>query len=177
MYALLLLSGFVVSLTHVFLVWKNRGGARYSISEHAIADRNSYLIYLSAHIVTDILFLFYAYEFFYIAQDQGWLFGLTIVFIALDALQAVLPSRGRTESLHFVSAYTSWFLYQLVGVLSLLLLDIAQPYMMTASIVLLIVLTMFGYMHVRREKLWPLQLLMVPLYFVFLILVVIGSTA
>lgn len=174
-YALLLISGAIVSLAHAYLVWKNRDGVRYSISEHAIANKKSYLIYLGAHIITDVFFLIFSYQFFYQIHGHGLLFGLTVVFIGLDAAQAILPSKGRTEDVHFAVAYTSWFLYQLTGVLALLWLDISEPYAILASIVLLLVLAMFAYMHLKRDKLWPLQLLMVPLYFIFLILLVIGS--
>lgn len=174
-YVLLILSGAVVSVVHAYLVWKNKDGVRYSISEHAIANKKSYLAFIAAHILTDLLFLAFAYLFFYEIHGQGLLFGLSAVFITLDAIQSVLPSRGRTEDIHFAVAYTSWFLYQLTGVLAWLWLDIVEPYRIAAALVLLLVISMFAYMHIRREKLWPLQLLMVPLYFVYLLIVVAGS--
>ncbi len=176
-YVWLLLAGGIVSFTHVYLVWKNRDGVRYSISEHAVADTKSYRTYAAAHLITDIFFVLYAYEFYHQMQNQNLLFELVIAFITLDILQAVLPSKGKTKSIHFASAYLSWFIYQLVGVLSLFLLHISQPYFAISIAVLSPVLLMFIYMHFKRDKLWPYQLLMVPLYVLFLLFVTIGSSS
>jgi len=174
-YVLLLLAGFIVSATHAYLVWKNKDGVRYSVSEHAIASKRSHVLYVSAHILTDVLFLLYAYIFFYDTHGQTLLFILTLVFVALDAVQSLLPSKGKTEPMHFAAAYVSWFMFQLVGVLSLAWLDITEPYRTIAICLLVPVIAMFVYMHVKRKKLWPLQLAMVPLYFMFLLFITIGS--
>jgi len=106
-YAPLVVAGLLISAVHAYLVWKNFDGVRYSISEHAIANKRSYLLYIGSHVVADVLFVVYAYNFFYESQGQYTLYVLTLVFIALDFLQAVLPSRGRVETVHFVSAYMS----------------------------------------------------------------------
>ena len=132
-------------------------------------------LYLGSHIVADILFVIYAYTFFYESQSQSILFLLTLIFIALDCIQAVLPSRGKSEAVHFISAYVSWFIYQLVGILSLFILTIAQPYLYLAIAFLIPVLLMFIYMHFKRNKLWPYQLLMVPFYILSLFFITLGA--
>ncbi len=174
-YISLLGAGGLISAVHAYLVWKNYDRVRYSISEHAIADKKSYYLYLGSHIVADVLFVVYAYKFFYESQSQNILFLLALTFIALDFVQALLPSRGKSESIHFISAYASWFIYQLVGVLCLFMLAIARPYLYISIAFLVPVLMMFIYMHFKRDKLWPLQLLMVPLYILALLFITLGS--
>lgn len=175
-YISLLGAGVLISVVHAYLVWKNYDGTRYSISEHAISDRRSYFLYLGSHIVADILFVLYAYTFFYESQSQTILFLLTLTFIALDFVQALLPSRDKSEPIHFISAYMSWAIYQLVGVLSLFILTIAQPYLYLSVAFLVPVLVMFTYMHFKRDKLWPFQLLMVPMYILSLLFITLGSS-
>jgi 4-amino-4-deoxy-L-arabinose transferase-like glycosyltransferase len=75
-----------------------------------------------------------------------------------------------------VAAYVSWVCYLLAGLIALLTLQIIQPYGMFATLLLAPVIAMFVYMHINRSKLYPYQLMMVPLYVACMLLITIGAT-
>lgn len=101
---------------------------------------------------------------------------LNIVFVALDCVQAALPSRGKTEKIHFTAAYISWLSYLLAGIIPLFKLQIAQPFSALAILLLMPILGMFIYMHFNRSKLYPYQLSIVPLFVIYMFFVVLGAS-
>lgn len=171
----LLIAGLVASLTHAYLVWHHRANRRYSISEHAILDKKSHALYLVAHIVCDIFVLLYAHQFFLLDQNLTTPFYLLVIFAVLDFAQAALPSRGNTERVHFAAAYVSWFCYMAAGLVALIQVPMSALYGKIAGLLFLPLLGMFIYMHINRSKLYPYQLLMVPLYTVFMLVITIGA--
>lgn len=175
-YAYLLTAGILVSLVHAWLVWHHRANRRYSISEHAILDERSHILYLVTHIICEVLVLLYAWSFFVVEQDFVVPFYLFVIFAGLDFIQALLPSRGRTEQAHFVAAYISWVCYLAAGLVALLWLPVSAPYSWIAGLLFVPVVGMFAYMHVNRSKLYPYQLLMVPLFAVSMLLITIGAS-
>jgi hypothetical protein len=94
----------------------------------------------------------------------------------LDFVQAALPSRGKTEKIHFASAYISWCCYLASGILAIYKIPVAQPYLTLAIICIIPVLAMFIYMHINRTKLYPYQLAMVPLFVTYMLLITIGAS-
>jgi hypothetical protein len=75
-------------------------------------SKSSHSIYFLAHVLCEIFFVLFSYQFF-VREHHFWLpFYLNVTFAALDFVQAALPSRGRTEKVHFTAAYVSgsWFL-------------------------------------------------------------------
>lgn len=174
-YVYLLIAGTVVSMAHFYLVWRHRDNRRYSISEHAMLDRQSRVIYFVAHLVCAIFFLLFSYQFFIVEQELRLPHYLNISFVIFDIVQAALPSRGKTEKMHFMSAYISWISYLLSGLLALAFLQVTHPFKAIAFALLVPILGMFIYMHINRTKLYPYQLLIVPLFVVYLLMVVLGS--
>lgn len=174
-YLFLLCAGAIASTVHAYLVWRHRDNRKYSISEHAILDRQSHLLYFVSHIVCEVLILLYAYQFFLVEQDFLAAFYLLVIFAVLDFIQAALPSKGRTEKIHFVSAYVSWVCYLLAGIVALFGLELNMLYTLAAAMLYVPILAMFAYMHVNRSKLYPYQLLMVPLYVVCMLFVTLGA--
>jgi len=174
-YVYLLIAGIEVSAVHFFLVWYHRANRRYSISEHAVLTRNSHLLYFVSHLVCEIFFLLYSYTFFIVEHDLHIAFYLNVTFAALDFIQAALPSRGKTEKVHFAAAYVSWCCYLLAGILALITLHIAEPYAAISVAILLPVLGMFLYMHINRSKLYPYQLAMVPLFVMYMLIITISA--
>jgi hypothetical protein len=175
-YFFLLFAGLLVSSVHFYLVWHHRDNRRYSLSEHAILTKRSYLLYFGSHLICEVLFFMFSYQFF-IVEHNLWLpFYLNMGFILLDFVQAALPANARTEKIHFASAYVSWCCYLLAGLIALPLLHVAQPYVVIALLLLIPILGMFLYMHINRSKLYPYQLMIVPLFMVYLLLVTIGSS-
>ena len=174
-YIYLIFAGFGISFVHLYLYWRNRRANRYSLSEYAISDCHSQITYFLAHLLCDVLFTLYSYQLFIVENDLPLAFYLNIIFVVLDFLQAALPSRGKTETMHFAAAYISWVSYLTVGVLVFFKLPVAEPYRTFASMLLLPILGMFVYMHFKRVKLYPYQLAIVPLFVIYMLIVTLGN--
>lgn len=174
-YIYLLIAGILVSIVHIYLVWSNRKSDKRSISEYAILDKKSWALYFVAHVVCDVLILVYAYTFFVIGHSLIIPFSLLVVFAVLDLVQAAFPSQKKTEKIHLVAAYVSWICFMLAGLVALIQLEISTPYNIIAWLLLLPVFGMFIYMHINRTKLYPYQLLMVPLYVACMVIATIGA--
>ena len=176
-YVYLLVAGLLASSAHFYVVWRHSDDRRYSISEHAMLSRQSHLIYFVAHVLCEVFFLLFSYQFF-VREHQYWLpFYLNIIFAVLDFVQAAIPSRGKTEKIHFAAAYVSWCCYLLAGLLAMFKLSVAQPYLLIAILLIIPVLAMFIYMHVNRSKLYPYQLAMVPLFVLYMLFITIGASS
>lgn len=175
-YVYLLVAGIVVSLVHAYLVWRYRDTRKRSISEYVILDKRSHLVYFVAHVICEVFVLLYAYQFFIVNQNFQAPFYLLVVFSVLDFVQAILPSRKRTKKIHILAAYVSWVSYLLAGLVALLGLTVQQPYSLVSWILFVVVVGMFIYMHINRSKLYPYQLLMVPLYVVCMLMVTMGAS-
>lgn len=171
----LLIAGIPVSIVHAYLVWKHTDNRKYSVSQHAVIDRRSHVLYIATHVLTVIFYLLYSYQFFIVKHDLLLPHVLNCIFAALDLVQAIVPSRGKTEKLHIAAAYTSWVCYVVSGIVALMSLAIAAPYKMLAIITMIPVVAMFLYMHVNRSKLYPYQLMMVPLYVLVLLFITLGA--
>lgn len=174
-YAYLLTAGALISSIHLLLVWRNRDKHLWSISEYAALTRNSHLAYFVSHVVCEVLFVLFSYQFFVVEHDARLPFYLNIAFAVLDFVQAAVPSRGKTEATHTVAAYISWCCYLASGVAALLLIDIAQPYASLSLLFLVPTIGMFIYMHINRSKLYPYQLMMVPLFVIYMLLITLGA--
>jgi len=175
-YFYLLCGGVLVSSVHFYIVWHHRSNRKYSLSEHAVIDRKSYFLYLFTHVIMEILFLLYSYQFFAVRHHLTLPYYLNIAFIILDFIQAVLPSRGSTEKVHTVAAYVSWVCFLVSGLIALAKLEVLEPYKTIAIVLLVPILGMFLYMHVNRSKLYPYQLLVVPLYVIYMLMITIGAS-
>lgn len=174
-YIYLITAGLLVSTVHFFLVWPHRHNGNVSLSEHAIRSKNSHRVYFIAHVITEILFLLFSYQFFIVEHRLLIPFYLNIVFASLDFVQALLRSSGRTEKIHWTAAYLSWLCYLSAGVVAFFQIQVEQPYSTIAALLLIPILGMFFYMHINRSKLYPYQLSIVPLFVVYMLFVVIGS--
>lgn len=175
-YFYLLSAGLLVSSVHFFLVWYHRENRRYSISEHAILGKKSQALYFLSHFVCEVLFLAFSYQFFIVEHSLVLPHYLNIVFAVFDFVQALLPSRGKTEKIHFATAYISWVSYLSGGLVALAKLHIDEPYRVLAIILLVPILGMFLYMHINRSKLYPYQLLIVPMFAIYVLLITIGAS-
>ncbi len=175
-YVYLLCAGILVSSVHIYLVMPNLGNKMRTLSEYAVLSRKSRYIYLITHIVTEVLFLKFSYQFFVVEHSLFAPHYLNIAFVAFDFIQALFPSRGKTATIHWASAYVSWCCYLFSGVLALFTLQVASPYKLLAMLVLAPTLGMFFYMHINRTKLYPYQLTIVPLFVLYMLLVTIGAS-
>jgi len=175
-YVYLLVAGLGISSVHFLIVWRRRDKKLWSISEYAILDRKTHLLYFLSHVICEILFLLYSYQFFIVEQATYLPFYLNIVFAVLDFAQAATPSQGNSEMAHITAAYISWCCYLASGIAAMLLLNITQPYAALALLFLIPTIGLFVYMNINRSKLYPYQLAMVPLYAISLLFITIGAS-
>src|SRR5579872_5470739 len=96
-YFYLLSGGLLVSTVHIFIVWHHKDNRKYSLSEHAIITSRTHLLYFVTHVLTEISFLLFSYQFFVVEHTLYLPYYLNIIFAVLDFVQASLPSRGTTE--------------------------------------------------------------------------------
>ena len=174
-YFYLLAGGGIATVVHFYLVWLHRGKGKISISEHAVVDKKTHRLYFLSHVACEILILTFSYRFFVVQHNLLLPHYLNICFAFFDFIQAALPSKGKTEKIHYASAYISWVSYIASGILAFVLLDVAQPYKTLSLLFLVPAVGMFLYIHVRRTRLYPYQLAIVPLFVVFMLLLVVGS--
>lgn len=174
-YLYLLSGGLLVSAVHIFIVWHHRDNRRYSLSEHAILSKKSHWLYFATHLVTEILYLAFSYQFFVVEHQLYLPHYLNIIFVVLDFVQAALPSRGKTEKVHFATAYISWVCYLSSGIIALAKLQVSQPFLTLAFMLLVPIVGMFVYMHINRSKLYPYQLAIVPMFVIYMLLIAIGT--
>ena len=133
-------------------------------------------LYIATHVISEVFFVIFSYVFFILEHNLVYIFYINLSFAIIDFFQATLPSRGKTEIVHLVTAYVSWCCYLTGGILALIAIDIAEPYKLIATLLLIPILGMFIYMHINRSKLYPYQLLIVPLFVLYMLLIVIGSS-
>ena len=175
-YVYMLSAGILVSFLHFYLVWLHQAHCKLTLSEHVIIDRKSHLLYFVTHVIYEILFLTYSYKFFIVAHKLSLPFNLIFVSTGLDFIQAALPSRGRTEKAHVAAAYVSWLGYLLAGLVALVELHVLEPYQSIAVLLLILIVGMFAYMHICSTKIYTYQLIIVPLYFIYMLFITIGAT-
>lgn len=132
-------------------------------------------MYFIVHILCEVFALLYAYTFLALGHNLTFATYFFVLFAVFDFIQAVLPSKGKTESIHFAAAYISWFAYQIAGVIMLFGLGLSRGYQVMAATALAPVIAMFFYMHINRSKLYPYQLLMVPLFVLSVVLMTLGA--
>ena len=169
------MGGGVASLAHFYLVWTHRGKGLLSVSEHAIADKNSHRIYFASHVVCEAFILMFSYNFYVVEHNVLIPHYLNICFIVFDFVQAALPSTGNTEKIHLRAAYVSWASYITSGTIAFFLLDIVQPFKLASLIFLIPSLCMLVYLNFDKHKKYIYQLAIVPLFVIYLLLVVLGS--
>ena len=175
-YFYLLFAGLQVSAVHAYLIWRHRDSPKWSLSEHVVLAKRSRVIYLVSHVLCEIFFLLFSYRFYMVEHHFPLLHYLNVAFAVLDFVQAAVPTRGKAVEVHFAAAYISWCCFLLSGTLALFALNVVQPFSTLAALLLIPTLGMFAYIHFNRKKIWPYQLLIVPMFVVYLLLVAIGAS-
>jgi len=156
---LAIISGVIVNGVHGYLLWSQRDERKWSISVHAAKDRQTYTIYLIGHLLAGLFFAIFAYKFFVIAKDASWLFWLSMVGLTFEYVQAVLPAKGRTNSIHAVTAYAMFISYAFVAVFSMFVLPLS-PLVRLITLPYLVAIPIFGVIAVRnKDKMYFAQMI------------------
>lgn len=169
----LLLSIICVNGMHGYLLQSQKNERKWSISVHAVKDRQAFNVYILGHVLGGFFFLLFAHAFFVKIHGFYWLFAVSCAMVGFEYLQALLPAKGKTNLPHSLTAYAMWVLFITVGVSSALVLPLAMLKKVVALLLIVIVLAMFVYVHFNRTKLYYYQMLMVLLVSISLFVVAV----
>ncbi len=172
---LLLSAGVIINGVHGYLLWSQRHERKWSISVHAVKNRQTYILYVVGHLLAGGLFLLFAKRFFLERYNERVLFGLVCSTYFFEIVQAVLPSRGRYERPHTIAAYIMWFSFVSAGLLSLSILPMEFWARAVAVLVYVPLLIMLYKAHTDRKRFYYYQMTMVVLFYVSMFFVMVGS--
>lgn len=172
---LLLSAGVVINGVHGYLLWSQRHERKWSISVHAIKNRQTYLLYVAGHLVAGGLFLIFAKKFFVERFDKPVLFGLVCSTYFFEIIQAILPSRGSFERPHTAAAYIMWFSFVSAGLLSIIILPINVFTRSIAVFIYVPLIVMLFKARTNRKKFYFYQMAMVVLFYASMAIIVLGS--
>lgn len=168
-------SGLIVNGTHGYLLWSQRDERKWSISVHAARDKRTYGIYLIGHLSAGVFFAVFAYKFFVKIHDLEWLYWLSIVGLTFEYIQAFLPARGRTNSVHSFTAYAMFISYAFVAVFSFFVLDLTIIVRMLA-LPLLLFIPIFGFVAIRNKaKMYFAQMVAIGSFSLVMVIYALGS--
>lgn len=168
-------SGILVNGTHGYLLWSQRNERKWSISSHAALDRRTYLIYLIGHLSAGTLFAIFSYRFFAGIHKAEWLFWLSLIGIAFEYAQALLPARGKTDKAHASAAYAMFVSYTIVVMLAMITLDLSNLTRVFA-LPLLFVIPISGVVAMRnRNKMYFAQMIAISSFSLLVIIYALGS--
>jgi hypothetical protein len=175
LYLLLVLSGIIVNGTHGYLLWSQRNERQWSLSVHAAKHRISYMQYVLAHIVGGGLFLLFARELFTVRYDLDGLFYLAIFNYFFEVLQAVLPSKGKTEMSHTIAALIMWFAFLAIAIWSTIAFPVGTTSKLLNAGILTLLVVYLVKAYFDRPHLYRYQMIMIALFFLCMLLITISS--
>ncbi len=150
----LLLSFLIINALHGFLLWQQRHNRQPTISEYAIKDRKTELLYLAGHLLAGLFFAVFAYRLFYQNYHNTIMFFATFVGVVFEWLQAIFPSRGKYSKVHYCTAFT--MLLYLIGMCELATFLLPLTALKTAAsatigILLLLSFVYFSYCIISKR--------------------------
>ena len=102
---LYLVASFIVTNTlHGWLVFGGRGGNPATISYHSVKNRRTLLVYIGGHLVSGLLLWLFVNQLFGAHQKTAVILAVTSVAVLSEWLQALLPAKGKTDTIHTVFA-------------------------------------------------------------------------
>ncbi len=170
-----MLSATCVNGVHGYLLWSQKHERKWSISTHAARDKQTYLLYVTGHVLGGLFFLLFAYKFFILYHHVYGLFYLVLATYFFEIVQAVLPSKGAYELSHTVSALAMWGLFLLTGAISIFAVPQATLSRVVAGLIYIPLITMLVYSFFNRSRLYFYQMCMVLLFYASVTVIVIGS--
>ncbi len=171
----LLLSCLLVNGMHGYLLWSQRSERKWSISVHALKSRNHYVLYVFGHVVGGLFFVLFSREFFLKTHDAYGLFYLALITYFFEAVQSVLPSKGKWEMPHSIAALVMWICFLALGLISIVVLDVEPLSRLVATILYVPISILLVRAFMNRSRLYFYQMSMVLLFFAAMCSLVLGS--
>lgn len=160
----LALSFLAINGAHGYLVFYQRHDPKWSISDHAVLNRRTRLVYLIGHTVCGLAFFVYA--FLFIAPQVPSLMTLVVATVLLEITQAVVPSKGKVLlSPHSLTALSMWLGFTLIALLCVIFLDLNTMSRTLGFILFGGVAGLFIYMVRNRQQIYRQQFLTILVFF------------
>ncbi len=175
MLLLLLVSFLGTNGTMYYILFRHRFDRKSSVSLHAAIDNHSHATFAIGHFIGGMLFLYIAYEYFYVDNESLLLLTLACLGVLAEQLQAFLPDRKDFKKIHKVAAAS------MAGFI--LLIVLTAPFIIklgTAGLIayigLIALLCISGvYAVFNRKKFYIIQMLFFTSFYLFLLILLYGT--
>lgn len=167
----LLGSFIVINVLHSYLLITHRANDDLTISERAAKNTSVHTLYILGHLVGGSLAGIFGWLLFMQAFDSPLLFGVTILGIVMEWLQAFIPARNQYEKYHLVLAYAMSALMTLLGILAALLLPIGDS--LQRTLLTISALILLGYPAVillPKRYFWRIEMININLFYLQMLL-------
>lgn len=156
-FLLLVIAAVAVQGAHSYLLFSQRANRHWSISDHAVKNRQTHLIYFLGHFVGGGAWLLATHRIF--AEPRlHFIFWVSFATVMLEWLQAAVPSKvGHKFSWHAVFAYAMWLGCMTSIILGTILLQLATWQRLLAGLCCAAVFAMYIWKHFPRAKVYRLQ--------------------
>jgi len=152
-----------IHAVHGYLLFKQRSNRKWSISVHAVENKQSFRLYILGHVLGGVFFLIFAYRYYYLSQNLKQIFYIAVVAAVFEFIQAFIPAKGKTNALHSATAYIMWVSYILVSLVSYFALPMSDLKKVLAAPLLLVLVVLFIYVHFNLKRLYFYQMWMTTL--------------
>lgn len=169
----LLLSAISTNGVHGYLLLSQKEKRRFTISEHAVLHKKSFILYVLGHILGGAFFLIFARQYYVNTVDLEWLFSLSVFTVSLEYAQALIPARGRTNTLHTVLALAMWLSIIILGILSIIFVPAMAFRKILASLVFVGIFSALIIASSDRKRIYKYQMIMVTLFYLSIFVLVI----
>lgn len=167
----LLVSFALINSVHVYLLISQRHKRGLTISEHAAKDLPTHMLYIFAHGLGGLVFLGFAWNFFYVHQHSPLLLLVTIVGVLNEWLQALVPARRRYVRYHEFLAYGMSAAMALLALLVILIIPMSRDLRIFLLVVEFIILC--GYplgIKLPRKYFWIIEMVNINLFYLVIFL-------
>ena len=171
----MLISALIVNVTHGYLLVSQRDDRKSSISSHATHSKQTYVLYLIAHLLGGFFFIIFAYKFFVIDYNTSWIFVLAVVTVFFEYLQAFIPYKGKSELMHGMAAYGMWLFYLIVGYAAIINLPLRVETRLIALPFLICPIILGIYANYHRQKMYWLQMIIISSFCIGMLIIATGK--
>ncbi len=168
----LILSALLINGVHGSLLVFHKTKRKWTISEHAILGKKSFLVYVIGHLLNGILFLIFARNYFLGVVSMKGIFALSVWTVAFEYIQALLPAKGKTNVPHTIAALTMWVSFLSLGLLCIAFLPVGASRKILASVTYSCILAVLVYANSHRQETYSCQMLMVLLFYAAMLVLV-----
>lgn len=171
-YWYLLLAYLSINSVHSYLLWSQKSKRRWSISEHAALNNRTLSLYIVGHLVGGLSFLLFAKSYYLTTHHYPAIFALVCITVAFEYLQAFLPAKGKTNTVHTIAALLMWFSTIAVIITSLFVLHVTLTRTLIAAAIDIAILAYLVKAYVNKERLYKYQMIMITLFYISLLVLV-----